>query len=173
MSKALCEALGIEWDGKEYNDDDKSTIHNNYATYGGGGAGVKNGHYGCKHSDEAKMLMRMAKIGKTPWNKNVKGYTVHNETSKRQMGDKLSGSGNGRSILNEEIVESIVQLYLAKPTLQDVGKIKRNGVAMSYDWAFSMMIAEQYKITPAAIKRLVQKKSWKHVWQKYQVSDKD
>ena len=172
--KCLCDALGIEWDGKIYEDDDTDDgIESDYRPWGGGGAGNKNGHYGCKHSDEAKRIMSEKKIGKIPWNKNVTGYVVHNEQSKKAMGEKLSGSGNGRAILDETKVDTIIQIYLSKPEIQNVGKVQGNGLKMSYLWAFALQVSKEYGTTPAAIKRLLQKKSWKNVWQKYNIPDKD
>lgn len=166
--KILSEALGVEWDGTEYEDEGEE-LFDNYVPYGGGGKGNKNGHFGCRHTDEAKKIMRYKKLGKTPWNKNVKGYLVHTEQSKKQMSEKLSGSNNGRSILNEENVDAIIQLYLSKPELEDVGKVQGNGLKMSYVWSFSNRVAAEYGTTPAAIKRIILKKNWKNVWQKYEV----
>lgn len=172
-NKSLSEALGIEWNGIEYEDSNHVEIFDNYVPWGGGGAGEKNGHYGCKHSEEAKKTMSEKKKGIIPWNKNIKGYKLHTDDSKRRMGQKLSGSGNGRALLNENIVEDIIKLYISQPKINDVGIIQGNGREMSYIWAFSKMIAEQYKTTPAAIKRLLQKKSWKHVWEKYELSNQN
>ena len=41
----------------------------NYRTYGGGASGPKNGHYGCKHSEETKKLLSEQKKGKPAHNK--------------------------------------------------------------------------------------------------------
>ena len=117
--------------------------------------------------------MSEKKKGITPWNKNVKGYSVHNDQSKQAMSKKLSGSGNGRAILDETKVETIIKLYLSQPEIKNVGEIQQNGKKMSYMWAFALQISKEYGTTPAAIKRLLQKKSWKNVWQKYNISDKD
>jgi hypothetical protein len=172
MNKAFCEALGIEWDGKEHIYDG-GELFDNYVPYGGGGKGPKNGHYGCKHSDEAKSIMRQKKLGIIPWNKDIKGYTVHTDKSKKQMGEKLSGSKNGRAILDEIVVMKIIEIYISKPILDKVGEIQLNGIPMSYDWAFCNYISEIYGVTPAAIKNLIKKKTWKNVWKKYEVSNKD
>lgn len=172
MTYKLAEALGIEH--VEANEDAEIVeIFDNYVPWGGGGSGIKNGHYGCKHTEEAKKIMSQKKQNYVPWNKNVTGYSVHTEDSKKRMGEKLSGSSNGRAILNESDVDGIIRLYLSKPKLVGVGRVQGNGKEMSYVWAFSKLIAYQYQTTPAAIKRLLQKKSWKHVWQKYELSDQD
>lgn len=167
--KTFCDALGIEWDGSVYEDDGIYELFDNYVPYGGGGKGNKNGHFGCHHTDEAKRIMREKKLGKTPWNKDIKGYLVHTEESKKKMSAKLSGSNNGRSILTENNVDDIIRLYLSKPKLEEVGKVQGNGLKMSYDWAFSNKVSSEYGTTPAAIKNLILKKSWKNVWQKYEV----
>jgi hypothetical protein len=172
MSRELAEALGIEHVEIDENIEIVE-FFDNYVPWGGGGSGIKNGHYGCKHTEEAKRIMSEKKRGLIPWNKNVKGYSVHTEDSKRSMAEKLCGSNNGRAILCEIDVDHIIRLYLSRPNLDEVGKVQNNGKEMSYIWAFSKMIAEQYKTTPAAIKRLLQKKSWKHVWKKYELSNQD
>lgn len=173
INRSLSEALGIEWNGIEYEDTEDTELFDNYIPWGGGGKGAKNGHYGCKHSEEAKKIMREKKLGITPWNKNVKGYKVHTEDSKRRMGEKLSGSANGRAILTEDSVDEIIKLYISQPKIDDVGVIQGNGREMSYLWAFSKMTAAKYETTPAAIKRLLQKKSWKHVWKKHELSNQN
>lgn len=172
-NKSLSEALGIEWEGEEYENCDHVELFDNYVPWGGGGAGEKNGHYGCKHTDKAKKIMSEKKKGVIPWNKNFKGYKIHTEESKKSMSQKLSGSGNGRALLNENSVENIIKLYISQPKIEDAGIIQGNGKEMSYIWSFSKMIAEKYKTTPAAIKRLLQKKSWKHVWEKYELSNQN
>lgn len=172
-SKNLSETLGIEWNGIEIEDDEDVELFDNYLPYGGGGAGKKNGHYGCKHTQNAKRIMSEKKLGITPWNKNVKGYLIHNDDSKKRMSEKLSGSGNGRALLSENAVNDIILLYLSRPQLKEVGTVQSNGRKMSYIWAFSKMISAQYDITPAAVKRLLQKKSWKHVWEKHELSNQN
>lgn len=168
--KSLSEALGIEHTEIDYDNlDDTAFIYDKYATYGGGGAGHKNGHYGCNHSEETKRILSLKKKGKQTWNKGVTGYKVHTEASKQAMSEKLSGSDNGRAILTEEKVEEIISLYLQKPNLDNVGKVMQNGKIMSYTWAFCNQYASCYEITPAAMKRLLTKKTWKNVWSKYEV----
>ena len=165
--RVLAEVLGIEHTEIIDEDLNSQEIIDNYVPWGGGGAGHKNGHFGCKHTDEAKKIMSDLKKGKTTWNKGKKGFLVHSEESKKAMGEKLSGSQNGRAILNEDIVRNIIDEYLSQPSLPKVGEIQRNGLPMSYDWAFCKHTAQNYNTTPAAIKRLIQKKSWKNVWSEY------
>jgi len=164
--QVLAEALGIEH--MEVIDDlNTQEIIDNYVPWGGGGAGHKNGHFGCKHTDKAKKIMSNLKKGKPTWNKGKKGLLKHGEEAKKAMSEKLSGSQNGRAILNEDIVRNIIEEYLSQPILPNVGEIQGNGLPMSYDWAFCKHIAQKYNTTPAAIKRLIQKKSWKNVWSEY------
>lgn len=71
-SASISKALGLEHIeypdlSDQYLDSLKRT--DNYRTYGGGAAGPKNGHYGCKHSEEAKRLISESKRGKPAHNK--------------------------------------------------------------------------------------------------------
>lgn len=168
----LSEALGIKYDGPNIEDSD-AYLFDNYIPYGGGGKGNKNGHYGCKHSEEAKKIMSEKKKGKPTWNKGVVGYKVHTHESKRKMSEKLSGSNNGRSILTEDLVRKIIETYVTKPNIDGVGNIQRNGVPMSYDWAFCIKVSREHNVTAAAIKNLIKKKTWKNVWKEYDISDKN
>lgn len=156
----------MEYDESEYIDD---PAFEKYATYGGGGSGPKNGHYGCKHSEEAKKIMSLRKKGKQTWNKGIKGYKVHTEASKKSMSIKLSGSNNPKAILTEDIVKEIISLYLQKLDIENVGEVMRNGKPMSYVWAFSKKYAPIYGITPKALELLLTKKNWKNVWSEYEI----
>lgn len=164
----LAEALGVK-NVILSEDEDIYLLFDNYIPYGGGGAGSKNGHYGCKHSEDAKKIMSEKKKGKTTWNKGITGYSVHTDKSKKAMSEKLSGSKNGRAILDESTARKIISFYISKPIINDAGKVQKNGIIMSYDWAFCKSISQEYGITPAAIKRLIHKQSWKNVWSEYEV----
>lgn len=165
----LAKSLGIKNTVIIENDEDEYLLFDNYVPYGGGGAGSKNGHYGCKHTEETKVILSKMKKGKPTWNKGINGYSVHTDKSKKAMSEKLRGSKNGRAILDESMAKNIISLYISKPILDSVGIIQKNGIVMSYDWAFCKYVSQQYNITPAAIKRLIQKKSWKNVWSEYEV----
>lgn len=168
----LCRALEID----EYNcntlsdfDNQPISLFDNYATYGGGGAGTKNGHYGCKHTDETKRLMSIAKKGKMTWNKGITGYKVHTPESKASMSKKLSGEKNGRCLLTESQVISIIDEYTNKPEIKGVNEVQKNGIPMSYMWAFCLNKSKEYNVSAAAIKNIILGKSWKHVQRKYSV----
>lgn len=74
----------------------------NYRTYGGGGSGHKNGHYGCKHSDEAKRLISQSKIGKPAHNKGkpnpvarermLKNNPMKNPEVAKKASERMKGS---------------------------------------------------------------------------------
>lgn len=167
----LSKYLGIEFEGTiEGNlvEEIGTILPSNYRTYGGGGAGEFNAFYGKKHTDETKLRMKELKKNYIPWNVGIKGYSVHTEESKKVMSEKLSGSKNGRALLNENDVKTIIDRYLSKPEIEGVGKIQGNGLLMSYEWAFCIMIAEEYNLSSAAVKRLLRKKSWKNVWSEYE-----
>lgn len=122
---------------------------------------------GYKFSDESKEKMRKAKDGFVPWNKGKKGCWKPNEDWIEKH--TYNGSTNPKAILDEDIVRVIIQEYLSKPTLDNVGSIQRNGRPMSYVWAFCLKKSTEYGITPQAIRRLLEKKSWKNVWKEYEV----
>ena len=77
FSRSLAESLGISFTETPELSDQMIDIHQpddrfaNYATRGGGAAGSKNGHYGCKHSEETKQILREKRLGKEPSNKGV------------------------------------------------------------------------------------------------------
>jgi len=167
--KTLAEALGIEYQPAsiDYEEDEMIQV-DNYRPYGGGGQGHLNGFYGKKHTDETKKIMSKRKENYIPWNIGIKGYSVHTEKSKKAMSEKLSGSQNGRALLTEDTVREIIELYLKQPNLDGVGEVQGNGKAMSYEWAFCLMISIKYGVTAAAVKRLIRKQCWKNVWSEYE-----
>lgn len=168
--KKLSEILEIEHILIDENNFQKNIIpFENYMTYGGGGSGSKNGHFGCKHSEKTKKRMSEMKKNKPTWNKGIKGYKVHTDFSKKSMSQKLKGSKNGRAILSENDARNIIELYLQQPLIDSVGKIMPNGKKMSYIWAFCNQYALKYHINPATIKRLLTKKTWKNVWSEFKI----
>lgn len=122
---------------------------------------------GYKFSDESKEKMSKAKEGFVPWNKGKKGCWKPD----KDWIDKhtYNGSTNPKAILNEDIVRNIIKEYLSRPTIENVGIIQGNGKPMSYVWAFCLKKSTEYEITPQAIRRLLEKKSWKNVWKEYEV----
>jgi hypothetical protein len=74
FSRSLAESLGISFtETPEMSDQMLSVgeLFDNYVPYGGGGAGSKNGHYGCKHTEETKQVLREKRLGKPPSNKGI------------------------------------------------------------------------------------------------------
>ena len=74
FSRSLAESLGISFtETPELSDQMLSggELFDNYVPYGGGGAGSKNGHYGCKHTEETKQVLRKKRLGKAPSNKGI------------------------------------------------------------------------------------------------------
>lgn len=74
FSKSFSKTLGITFEEKpEFSDQFLSDV--NYLTtttpYGGGASGSKNGHYGCRHSDETRQLLREKALGRPAPNKGV------------------------------------------------------------------------------------------------------
>ena len=77
FSRSLAESLGIPFTEIPELSDQMIDLHQpddyfaNYATRGGGAAGSKNGHYGCKHTEETKQVLREKRLGKSPSNKGI------------------------------------------------------------------------------------------------------
>ena len=169
FGKALSKFLGLDIFEININEEKDFIVFNNYYTYGGGGPGNKNGHYGCKHTKRAKRIMSQKKKGKPTWNKGKKGFLKHTEKSKKSISDKLKGSNNGRAILTENDVRDIIKYYLTNPVMSNVGEIQKNGIPMSNDWMFCKTISKKYKVTSAAIKNIIRKKTWKNVWTEFKI----
>lgn len=122
--------------------------------------------FGFKFSKSSREKMRKAKEGYVPWNKGLKGsFTPSKQWIENHT---FNGSENGRAVLNEEIVRSLIKDYLSKPFIENVGIIQKNGLPMSYDWAYCIEFAKKFNITPQAIRRIIQKKSWKNVWKEFE-----
>jgi hypothetical protein len=106
------------------------------------------------------------KKGNVPWNKNKNGYMLHSKETKSLLSEKSSGENNPKSKLTEDDVKNIIDSYLKRPNVPDVGKIMRNGVEMSYDRSFSIQWSKMYNVSPENIDRIIKRKSWKNVWPK-------
>jgi hypothetical protein len=104
------------------------------------------------------------KKGSIPWNKNIKGYKLHSEKTKKILSNKNSGENNPKSKLTERDVRFIIETYLNKPDVLNVGKVMKNGIQMSYDRSFSIHYSKMYNVSPENIERIIKKKSWKYVW---------
>jgi hypothetical protein len=106
------------------------------------------------------------KKGNVPWNKNKNGYMLHSKETKSLLSEKSSGENNPKSKLTEDDVKNIIDSYLKRPNVPNVGKIMRNGVEMSYDRSFSIQWSKMYNVSPENIDRIIKRKSWKNVWPK-------
>lgn len=56
--------------------------------------GEKNAMYGQKQKDSTKELMRQKKIGKTPWNKDLKGAQSQSLETKKKISEKIAGENH-------------------------------------------------------------------------------
>lgn len=56
--------------------------------------GEKNAMYGRKQKDSTKALISQSKIGKTPWNKGLKGVQKQTPESKKKISEKVSGENH-------------------------------------------------------------------------------
>jgi hypothetical protein len=107
------------------------------------------------------------KKGTIPWNKGKKIFV--SEELKIKRSKNSTGELNSKSKLKETQVIEILELYFSRPKLESEGMTQRNGRVDSYEWSFSKFYADTYQLTPTALMRLLTKKSWKHVWEKYKI----
>lgn len=120
---------------------------------------------GYVYSKESREKMSKAKKGK-PTGRSNKGWIPSQEWIDKH---RLIGSDNPKAILNEDLVREIIEDFNTNQKIENVGKIQRNGKPMSYMWAYCLQKAPQHNMTPQAIRRLLEKKSWKNVWKEYEV----
>ena len=75
FSKSLAESLGISHTETINLSDqilsESAELFDNYVPYGGGAKGSKNGHFGLKHTEEAKEKMRQKALGRPAPNKGI------------------------------------------------------------------------------------------------------
>ena len=141
-----------------------------YDTYKNGWNKTPGGEYkDCSGYD--RKTIGGVKKGTVPWNKGKKGYKIHNEKTKQLLSEKNIGENNANGRLTNEDVICIIKLYKEKPTMTNVGKVMKNGKKMSYEWSFSIMMAEKYLVTPENIVRIIKKRSWKNIWSKIENDD--
>ena len=107
------------------------------------------------------------KKGTVPWNKGLIG-AIHVSPELCYI-RKLNSTGenNSRAKLTEQQVCEIIELYIKKIEICGVNVKKKNGKINSYDWAFSEEISKQYNVTSSAINRIIKRKSWTYVWEKF------
>ena len=106
------------------------------------------------------------KKGTIPWNKGKKGYKLHNEETLKKISANNQGENNPRSKITEKQAKNIISLYLSKPFFNDVGKIMKNFVPISYYRLFSLTYSNEYFVTPENITRIIKRKTWKNLWKK-------
>src|SRR6185312_948200 len=69
--------------------------------------GVKNGFYGKKHSDDSIKKMRNYRLGKTPWNKGVRGYKNGPSSQRRKELISLANKGRKRTKEFSELISKM------------------------------------------------------------------
>lgn len=109
------------------------------------------------------------KKGTIPWNKNKSGIFNHTETTKLELSENSKGEKNSRAILTEESVTEIIKYYQSNPEIKGVGTKHKNGVVKTYNQLFCEEIGKKYKVSSSTIRRIINKKSWRHVWEKYEI----
>lgn len=109
-----------------------------------------------------------AKKGCIPWNKGKKNVMPISENLKEIRSINSKGENNSRSVLTENIVHHLIKTYLSKPDLPSYNEKRKNGRYVSYETAFAEYFHKEYNVTKQAITRLLSKKSWLHVWEKFE-----
>lgn len=105
---------------------------------------------GRKHTEETKRKIGNSHRGKKVniWNKGKK----MSEAFCRKQSELKKGKPLKITI---EQKQEILDLYASKPDVPNAGKKSRNGRVSSYLQEFSKLYADNYGITPAAIRRIV------------------
>tara|TARA_Y100000296_G_scaffold75108_1_gene94404 strand:- start:40 stop:684 length:645 start_codon:yes stop_codon:yes gene_type:complete len=139
--------LNDTWSGKGYN-------HNspNFTTLG------------YKFTDEQRKRVGRKK-GSIPWNKGKKNC-FSNETIKK-MSDARKGKFHRECKLSEKEYKKLLTLYKERPYLLGVGEIQRNGKPMSYTQKFSLTYAEEFGVSPNAIRQYIVGKTRKNDFKKF------
>ena len=115
FSRSLAESLGIPFtETSKLSDQTLSggELFDNYVPYGGGGAGSKNGHYGCKHTEETKQVLREKRLGKPPSNKGIPNpeqserWKKNNPMSNLDVRERMRQSKIGKEPSNK-IIQTI------------------------------------------------------------------
>jgi len=139
------------------------SYENGYNLTIGGDAGT----YGWIPTEETRKKMSIAKKDYIPWNKGKTG--CYSKEILRKMSESRKGIV-AYTKLNEDDVREILDLYFKyNIKLRSVGKTQRNGIKMSYKRALSSTIYKEYDVTLQCIERVIDGKTWKHVYQEYKI----
>jgi len=155
----------------EFDNLDKATLAESehiflHNTYKNGWNKTSGGEYKNNSGYERKGIGGVFK-GNVPWNKGKFGYKLHNEETLKKLSSINCGEFNRNSKLCEDDVSFIISEYIRHPDINDVGKVMRNGRLMSYERAFSLKYAKEFNVTPENITRILKKKSWNNLWDKF------
>lgn len=112
FSKSISQILNVDFiENPSLSDQELSKntqiFHENYRTYGGGAAGSKNGHYGCKHTIETRKKLSMMAMGRPAYNKEIpnprqKERWLHNNPMKNpEIAKKVSEKKKGKPSKNK------------------------------------------------------------------------
>jgi hypothetical protein len=98
--------------------------------------------------------------GRAAWNRGVKG--CFSKKTIAQMSAKRKGVRHSSKV-DIDTVRKIRKLYNDHPHIDGVGKIQRNGIAMSYVQGFCKTHHNDYGITLQGLKRIVLNETWENV----------
>jgi HNH endonuclease len=96
------------------------------------------------------------KLGNIPWNKNKKGYKLNTDRTGKRFGGPVK--------LSKEDVVVIKNNYSNKINLVNsklIGTKAKNGRTLTYDNIFCKQMSEQYKVSIALIRQIINNKTWK------------
>lgn len=142
-------------------------------TYNGRGNHKYQGKFstlGLKHSDEtkAKIANKSSIRMKEYWRAGVKAASQEaQERAKARMTETRRKQGCTHTKFTEDDVREVLNLYSTRPYIEGIGEKLPNGHVKTYDRAFANKYAEQFSMTPAHIRNLVQRKNkyWNHLYE--------
>jgi len=142
-----------------------------YNTYKDGLNATKTGK-GCGHNSPnfSTLGMKFSEKHRENMRKNHWSKTGKYDQTGRKLSDEtkklISTSKKGKvsfTKLNESDVRNILLLYFSKPIFENVDKIQRNGLPLSYDRAFSNYYHKTFNISVTALRNIIQGKV--KIWQ--------
>lgn len=111
ISKNLCDLFKIPFQENPNLSDqtlnEPPEFIGDYRPYGGGGSGIKNGHYGCKHSLETRKILSEKAKGRVAPNKGIPNpkqkekMTFNNPMKNPEVAAKVSLSKTGKPSPNK------------------------------------------------------------------------
>jgi hypothetical protein len=94
------------------------------------------------------------KKGNVPWNKGVKGYKLNCDRTNKRYSSKIDEKDV--SLIRTNFLNNVLV-----PNIENIGKNGPNGIKVTYKSLFSKEYAKKFNLTTAAIKKIIDNKTWK------------